>query len=85
MYKPYKIPCGTAIAHACSQILWFTKGSLLDEKGDEKSSTYSDPVGNVVNVRVEKNKVTKMTGDWTATLSTISVEWMMVQILLIWE
>lgn len=45
MYKPYKIPCGTAIAHACSQILWFTKGSLLDEKGDEKSSTYSDPVG----------------------------------------
>ena len=59
MYKPYKIPCGTAIAHACSQILWFTKGSLLDEKGDEKSSTYSDPVGNVVNVRVEKNKVTK--------------------------
>ena len=59
MYKPYKIPCGTAIAHACSQILWFTKGSLLDEKGEEKSSTYSDPVGNVVNVRVEKNKVTK--------------------------
>lgn len=58
-YKPYKIPCGTAIAHACSQILWFTKGSLLDEKGEEKSSTYSDPVGNVVNVRVEKNKVTK--------------------------
>lgn len=59
MYKPYKIPCGTAIAHACSQILWFTKGSLLDEKGEEKSSTYPDPVGNVVNVRVEKNKVTK--------------------------
>lgn len=58
-YKPYKIPCGTAIAHASSQILWFTKGSLLDEKGEEKSSTYSDPVGNVVNVRVEKNKVTK--------------------------
>ena len=58
-YKPYKIPCGTAIAHASSQILWFTKGSLLDEKGEEKSNTYSDPVGNVVNVRVEKNKVTK--------------------------
>ena len=58
-YKPYKIPCGTAIAHASSQILWFTKGSLLDEKGEEKSSTYSDPVGNVVNVKVEKNKVTK--------------------------
>ena len=32
---------------------------MLDEKGEEKSSTYSDPVGNVVNVRVEKNKVTK--------------------------
>ena len=59
MYKPYKIPCGTALTHACSQILWFTKGSLLDEKGEEKSSTFSDPVGNVVNVRMEKNKVTK--------------------------
>lgn len=59
MYKPYKIPCGTALTHACSQILWFTKGSLLDENGDEKSSTYPNPVGNVVNVRVEKNKVTK--------------------------
>ena len=62
-YKPYKIPCGTAIAHASSQILWFTKGSLLDEKGEEKSSTYSDPVGNVVNVRVEKNKVIIREGD----------------------
>lgn len=59
MHKPYKIPCGTALTHACSQILWFTKGSLLDEKGEEKSSTFSDPVGNVVNVRMEKNKVTK--------------------------
>ena len=59
MYKPYKIPCGTALTHACSQILWFTKGSLLDEKGDEKPSTYPDPVGNIVSVRMEKNKVTK--------------------------
>lgn len=59
MYKSYKIPCGTALTHACSQILWFTKGSLLDEKGDEKPSTYPDPVGNIVSVRMEKNKVTK--------------------------
>ena len=59
MYKPYKIPCGTALTHACSEILWFTKGSLLDEQGAEKSSSYPNPVGNVVNVRVEKNKVTK--------------------------
>lgn len=59
MYKPFKIPCGTALTHACSEILWFTKGSLLDERGDEKSSTYANPVGNVVNVRMEKNKVTK--------------------------
>lgn len=59
MYKPYKIPCGTALTHASSEILWFTKGSLLDEKGEEKSSTYATPIGNVVNVRVEKNKVTK--------------------------
>ena len=59
MYNPYKIPCGTALTHACSEILWFTKGSLLDEQGNEKSQNYPNPVGNVVNVKVHKNKVTK--------------------------
>lgn len=58
-YKPFKIPCGTAIAHACSQILWFTKGSLLDEKYKEVSSGYANPSCNLVSVKVEKNKVTK--------------------------
>ena len=58
-YKPFKIPCGTAIAHACSQILWFTKGALLDEKYKEVSSSYSNPIGNLVSVKMEKNKVTK--------------------------
>lgn len=58
-YKPYKIPCGTAITHACSQILWFTKGSLLDDKGKEVSGNYATPVGNLVSVKMEKNKVTK--------------------------
>lgn len=58
-YKLFKIPCGTAIAHACSQILWFTKGSLLDEKYKEVSSGYANPSGNLVSVKVEKNKVTK--------------------------
>lgn len=58
-YKSFKIPCGTAIAHACSQILWFTKGSLLDEKYKEVSSGYANPSGNLVSVKVEKNKVTK--------------------------
>lgn len=59
IYNPYKIPCGTALTHACSLILWFTKGSLLDEKGNEVSGNYSNPIGNVVNVKVHKNKVTK--------------------------
>lgn len=58
-YKPFKIPCGTALAHACSQILWFTKGSLLDDKYKEVSGGYSNPVGNLVMVKMEKNKVTK--------------------------
>lgn len=58
-YKPYKIPCGTALAHACSQILWFTKGSLLDEKYKEVSGSYANPIGNLVSVKMEKNKVTK--------------------------
>ena len=47
------------VAHACSQILWFTKGSLLDEKYKEVSSGYANPSGNLVSVKVEKNKVTK--------------------------
>ncbi len=58
-YKPFKIPCGTALAHACSQILWFTKGSLLDEKYKEVSGGYANPVGNLVMVKMEKNKVTR--------------------------
>lgn len=58
-YKPYKIPCGTALAHASSQILWFTKGSLLDEKENEVSGNYANPSGNLVSVKMEKNKVTK--------------------------
>lgn len=58
-YKPFKIPCGTAIAHACSQILWFTKSSLLDEKYKEVSSNFGTPIGNLVGVKMEKNKVTK--------------------------
>ena len=59
MYQPYKIPFGTALTHACSQIIWFTKGSLLDEDGKEVSNNYATPSGNVVNAKMHKNKVTK--------------------------
>ena len=58
MYQPFKIPCGTAITHACSEILWFTKGSLLDDKGNEVSGSYPNPAGNMVSVKMHKNKVT---------------------------
>lgn len=58
-YKPFKIPCGTAITHASSEILWFTKGALLDEKYKEVSSSCANPVGNLVSVKMEKNKVTR--------------------------
>ena len=58
-YKPYKIPCGTALAHSCSEILWFTKGALLDEKYKEVSGNYGSPIGNLVSVKMEKNKVTR--------------------------
>lgn len=58
MYQPFKIPCGTALTHACSEILWFTKGSLLDEKGNEVSGNYANPSGNMVSVKMHKNKVT---------------------------
>ena len=59
MYQPFKIPCGTALNHAASEILWFTKGSLLDESGAEVSGKYESPSGNLVNVRMHKNKVTR--------------------------
>ncbi len=58
-YKPFKIPCGTALTHACSEILWFTKGALLDEKYKEVSGNFNAPVGNLVSVKMEKNKVTR--------------------------
>lgn len=73
MYNPYKIPCGTALAHACSQILWFTKGSLLDDKYKEQSRGYANPIGNLVSVKMEKNKVTKndrRLGTYTLNYST---------------
>ena len=58
-YKPFKIPCGTAITHAASEILWFTKGALLDERYKEVSSNYASPTGNLISVKMEKNKVTR--------------------------
>lgn len=73
MYKPFKIPCGTALAHACSQILWFTKGSLLDDKYKEVSNGYASPIGNLVSVKMDKNKVTKndrRLGTYTLNYST---------------
>ena len=73
MYKPFKIPCGTALAHACSQILWFTKGSLLDDKYKEVSNGYANPIGNLVSVKMDKNKVTKndrRLGTYTLNYST---------------
>lgn len=79
-YKPFKIPCGTAIAHACSQILWFTKGSLLDEKYKEVSSGYANPSGNLVSVKVEKIRLLKMIVGSRLTHLTIVQEWMRLRI-----
>lgn len=80
-YKPYKIPCGTAIAHACSQILWFTKGSLLDEKYKEVSSGYANPSGNLVSVKVEKIRLLKMIVGSRLTHLTTVQELMRLRIL----
>lgn len=72
-YKPYKIPCGTALAHACSEILWFTKGTLLDDKGNEVSNGYEHPAGHRIGVKVEKNKVTR--NDRRLANYTLSYQW----------
>lgn len=48
---------GKAWRHNCSTRLSFRKGNFLDEKGKNLSRACENPVGNLVNVALDKSKV----------------------------
>ncbi len=58
-YADFKIPCGNGLKLACSLILTFQKGKLLDAAGNEQKQSYDTPQGNLVWVRIQKTKICK--------------------------
>lgn len=58
-YTAYNTPGGRMLKHSYSFRVQFSKGSIIDEKGEEKSSSFENPAGNIVNMKIEKNKVSK--------------------------
>lgn len=58
-YTAYNTPGGRMLKHSYSFRVQFSKGSLLDTKGAEVSGSYETPIGNIVNMKIEKNKVSK--------------------------
>ena len=65
-----KTPGGRAWKHACSVRLRFSRGSFIDDKGNEIKRSSESPAGNLVSVSMEKNKTcppTRRTGYYTLT------------------
>lgn len=58
-YTAYNTPGGRMLKHSYSFRVQFSKGSLLDETGKEVSNSYDTPIGNIVAMKIEKNKVSK--------------------------
>lgn len=58
-YTAYNTCGGRALKHSYSFRVMFSKGSMLDENGSEVSNSYETPKGNIVSMRIEKNKVSK--------------------------
>lgn len=54
MYNPYTTPGGKAWKHACSLRLMFSKGSLVDEEGNEIKQSAENPAGNRVMIKALK-------------------------------
>lgn len=54
MYNPYTTPGGKAWKHACSLRLMFSKGSLIDEDGNELKASAENPQGNRVMIKALK-------------------------------
>ena len=58
-YTAYNTGGGRMLKHSYSFRVQFAKGSILDERGAEVSNSYETPSGNLVNMKIEKNKVSK--------------------------
>lgn len=51
-----KTPGGRAYKHNCTVRMRFSRGSFIDERGDELKRSSESPAGNIVLVSMEKNK-----------------------------
>lgn len=58
-YNAYKTPGGRALKHLFTVRLLVRKGRFIDEKCNELTNGAEEPVGNLVDVRVEKTKLFK--------------------------
>lgn len=58
-YVAYNTPGGRALKHAYSFRLFFNKGRFVDADCKELTNSCENPAGNIVEVKVEKNKVCK--------------------------
>jgi recombination protein RecA len=56
MYGGTKTPGGRGWKHLCSVRLQFTRGSFINEKGEEIKRSSESPAGNKVLMSMEKNK-----------------------------
>lgn len=63
-----KTPGGRAWKHACAARFQFSRGSFIDDKGNEIKRSSESPAGNIVLVSMQKNKTcppTRRTGFYT--------------------
>lgn len=56
-YVAYNTPGGRALKHAYSFRLFFNKGRFIDVNCKEQTNACEYPAGNIVEVKIEKNKV----------------------------
>jgi recombination protein RecA len=59
MFVSYNTPGGRAFKHACSQRIFFHKAHFVDVLGQKVTNSEAEPKGNVIDIKVEKNKVSK--------------------------
>ncbi len=55
----YHSPGGRALKHLCALRLFFRKGSFIDDKCTELNNNAEEPAGNLVDMRVIKNKASR--------------------------
>jgi recombination protein RecA len=55
----YYTPGGRALKHLCALRLYFRKGSFIDDDCNELNNSVEEPDGNMVDIRVIKNKCSR--------------------------